>query len=163
MGLEETCSEASWKEKDYAERLSRLASSISHEALRILLESVAMDSRKHSLLYDAAAKIAAGRTHMLSPEELRELKREVRRHIEEEAKMIELADKLRTSIEDPRLKLIFETIYEDEVRHHKLLVAIEEAIAEKETISEDEFWRSVWEESRRESKHYTIGPRARKA
>jgi len=158
--LRDSLLKASRREEEYARELEELAKTLPHPTLKAMLEGIAGDSLKHSKLYSAAVEIVEGKIGLLSRRELEELKKAVKKHIEEEARMIQLARSLVDSTEDLRLKLILEAIYEDEIRHHALLKAIEKYIAEHDTIEEEDFWREVWEESRWESRHKTIGPRA---
>lgn len=158
--LEKVFQEAAEKEKEYAKELEEEARRLPNPVIRVLLESIAEDSYKHSKLYTAALEVVQGKVGMISRRELEDLRRAVRKHIEEEARMVKLARELADSTDNPRLKLILEAIYEDELRHHSLLVAIEKYLEKYETIEEDEFWEQVWRESRWESRHRTIGPRA---
>ena len=158
--LEKVFQEAAEKEKEYAKELEEEARRLPNPVIRVLLESIAEDSYKHSKLYTAALEVVQGKVGMISRRELEDLRRAVRKHIEEEARMVKLARELADSTNNPRLKLILEAIYEDELRHHSLLVAIEKYLEKYETIEEDEFWEQVWRESRWESRHRTIGPRA---
>jgi len=51
--------------------------------------------------------------------------------------MIELAKKLASQTDDPKLKLIFSAIIEDKIKHHRLLVDIKENIVEKYKLTEE--------------------------
>ncbi|BEP16718.1 hypothetical protein PYJP_00700 [Pyrofollis japonicus] len=154
--------QASENEKKYAEELENIARDLPHPILRALLLGIAGDSRKHSLFYQAAAEIASGKQGLLTREELAKLKEAVRKHIETERNMVELAHKLLHQTDDPRLKLVLEAILEDENRHHALLVALATQVEKLETIEdEQEFWKQVWSSSTRPSKHYLAGPRTR--
>ncbi len=158
--LRETMRRASQREKEYARELEELARSLPNPVLRVLLEGIAEDSYKHSKIYLAALDVLDGKVGMISRRELEDLKRAIKKHVEEEARMVRLARELADSTENPRLKLLLEAVYEDEVRHHALLKAIEKYVEEHEAIDEEEFWEQVWKESRWESRHKTIGPRA---
>jgi rubrerythrin len=137
--------EMSRAEAEYADRLRRLAERLHHPVLRALILAVAMDSEKHSQLYRALAELARG-SPVLTEEELEAIRRELKEHLEEEAKDYA---KVREILEsrrdlDPRVKLLLAAIMEDERVHHKLLEAIYEHVDRKEVISEEEFWESVW-------------------
>ncbi len=160
-GLVDTFSNVSAEEERYAEELEELAVKLPHPILRAIIRGIASDSRKHSLFYTAAAEIASGKQGLLTREELAELKKTINKHIEEEKRMIELATRLLEETSDPRLALLLEAILEDEKRHHALLVALARQVERMETLDEDEFWKEVWSESMRASKHRVTGPRSR--
>lgn len=84
---------------------------------------------------------------MLREEELKTLKASIEKHLEVEAKMIQLTKEWGEKVEDPRLKMILWAIHEDEVKHHRLLEDIRDKIAKRETFTEDDFWDAVWKDS----------------
>jgi len=134
------------EEKRYAEDLKSVASKIKHPVLRALLEGIAMDSLKHSQYYKAIAEYLKG-TPFLSEEELRMISEVIERHIEEESHGIKEAAEMLEKASDPRLKLLFAAILEDEKRHHALLVDIRDKIAKHETVTEDDLWDAIWRDS----------------
>jgi len=84
----------------------------------------------------------------ISEEELEIIKKGIRKHIEIEAEMIEFTRKLVKETTDPWQKMILAAIYEDEVKHHKVLVDdIEKNVAEAETFTEEQLWDAVWRDS----------------
>lgn len=135
------------EEKKYAEELEEVANKIKHPVLETLLKSIASDSRKHSIMYEAVVRLLTETQPALSEKELETISKAVKKHIETEAKMIELTRKLLGETKDPKIKLIIAAIHEDEVKHHKILLDIEKNIAEKEIISEEEIWDSLWKDS----------------
>jgi len=58
--------------------------------------------------------------------------------------MIRLTKELIDSVNDTRLKLILTLIHEDELKHHRALLSIQEIIAEKETLTEGQIWEILW-------------------
>ncbi|MEB3765410.1 MAG: ferritin-like domain-containing protein [Desulfurococcales archaeon] len=137
----------SLEEEKYAAELEELAHKITHPVLRAIIEGIARDSFKHSLLYEAIVKTIEGKSPFLSDEELELLKKGIRKHIEMEAEMVRLTKELADKTNDPRLKLLLMAIHEDEARHHALLVDIEKNIAEKEILKEEDVWELVWKDS----------------
>ncbi|MEB3760094.1 MAG: ferritin-like domain-containing protein [Desulfurococcales archaeon] len=135
------------EEEKYATELENLAHSISHPVLRAIIEGIARDSFKHSLLYEAIVNTIEGKSPFLSDEELELLKKGIRKHIEMEAEMVRLTKELADKTSDPRLKLLLMAIHEDEAKHHALLVDIEKNIAEKEALKEEDVWELVWKDS----------------
>ncbi len=135
------------EEKKYAEELEEASKKIRHPALEALLESIALDSQKHSRMYNALARLLTETQPALSEGELKTIIEVVEKHIETEAKMIELTKKLLEEVADPKIKLIVAAIHEDEAKHHKILLDIKKNIAEKEIISEQELWDAFWKDS----------------
>ncbi len=135
------------EERNYAEELEYVAHSIAHPVLQVLLKSIALDSRKHSVMYEALTRIISETQPALSSNELETISEAVKKHIETEAKMIELTEKLLKEIGDPKIKLILAAIHDDEVKHHKILLDVKKNIAEKEIISEQELWDALWKDS----------------
>lgn len=84
---------------------------------------------------------------MITEEELRIIKGGLEKHIETEAEMIEFTRRLTGETSDPRQKLILQAIYEEEIKHHKILPDIHRNIAEKEAFTEEQLWDSVWKDS----------------
>lgn len=135
------------KEKKYAEELNNLSEKFRHPVLQALIRGIAKDSEKHSIFYAALAKLVGDIQPMITEEELRIIKEGLEKHIETEAEMIEFTRRLAGETSDPRQKLIFLAIYEDEVKHHKILLDIHRNIAEKEAFTEEQLWDSVWKDS----------------
>lgn len=134
------------KEFEYAKELRELASKFRHPVLQVLLVGIALDSEKHSAFYEAVTKILTETQPMLSEEELAIIKEGIRKHIEAEAEMIRLTKELIEKSSDSRLKLVLTLIHEDEVRHHRILKALEKEIAEKDTLTEADVWDMIWKD-----------------
>ena len=147
MNLLEVAKKMVVEEKKYAEELEEAAEKIKHPVLETLLRSIALDSRKHSIMYDALVKLLTGTQPALSNEELNTISTVVKKHIETESRMIELTLKLLEEVDDPKIKLIVASIHEDEVKHHKILLDIKKNIAEKEIVTEQEIWDALWKDS----------------
>ncbi len=135
------------QEKKYAEELRKLAEKIKHPVLEALIKGIASDSEKHSIFYSAVEELLSRVQPLLTEEELEEIKKGIRKHIEMEAKMVEFTRKMAQETDDPRLKLVFSAIHEDELKHHKLLLDIEKKIAELETFTEEDLWDAIWKDS----------------
>lgn len=61
--------------------------------------------------------------------------------------MINLVKELIKKTTDPRLKIILEAIYSDELKHHNILVNLLKNIAEREVYTEEELWDAIWKDS----------------
>ena len=135
------------KEKIYANELRALADEINHPVLKALISGIASDSEKHSKYYEAIATLLGSKHLLMAQEKLDLIRNSVRRHIEVEAEMLRLTKEWAEKVDDPRLKLILMTIHDDEVRHHSLLVGIERHIARAETLTEQDLWVMIWNDS----------------
>lgn len=136
-------------ERKYASELRELAGSVKYATvIAAVIDAVASDSEKHANLYEAMLKIVVG-WHQpgLFEEDLNLVAKVIDRHIETERRMIEETRKLLEETADPRMRLLLAAIYEDEVKHHKLLTDIKDKIAKVRTLSEGEFWEAVWRDS----------------
>lgn len=136
-------------ERKYAEELRRLAGSISYATVvAAVIEAIASDSEKHSRLYEAMLKIATGwhQPGMLE-NDLKLVAEVIDRHIETERRMIEETRSLLEKTADSRMRLLLAAIYEDEVKHHRLLVDIKEKLAKASFLTEEELWEAVWRDS----------------
>ena len=134
-------------ERKYAARLRKLAEKIKHPVLQALFLAIAHDSEKHSLILDAIRRYIEQERPLLSQEELEAIRKEIQDHIREEAEAIKELSELRERVQDPALKLLIEAMLNDEKIHHELLISIQRIIAEKETVSEDDFWDYIWKHS----------------
>ena len=134
-------------EKKHAEELKNLAETIKHPVLRTLFLGIAQDSLKHSMMYEAILQLTSQIQPFIALEELKNIATIISKHIETELKMLEEARKLLSTSQDPRIKLLVATKADDEAKHHALLLAIKENIAEEEALTEQVYWELVWKDS----------------
>jgi len=134
-------------EKKHAEELKNLAETIKHPVLRTLFLGIAQDSLKHSMMYEAILQLTSQIQPFITLEELKNIATIISKHIETELKMLEEARKLLSTSQDPRIKLLVAAIANDEAKHHALLLAIKENIAEEEALTEQVYWELVWKDS----------------
>ena len=78
--------------------------STANELVRKLIEGIALDSRKHTLLLGALIAHLQVRTPFISEERRDRLGNTIREHIELEAKAIETYNSLLSKATDPRVK-----------------------------------------------------------
>jgi len=67
-------------EKQYAEELRKLGESIKHPVLKTLFLSIAKDSEKHSLMYEAIHQVLTQTQPFISEEELKRIAQEIQKH-----------------------------------------------------------------------------------
>ncbi len=127
------------KEKEYAESVKDTAKFFRHPLIKVLIEAISLDSEKHHLLFNALAQLFEQKALAPVVDELLTLPREdinivismIRDHIRVETEMIETVKKLLGRVKDKDIKTVLSYIYDDEVRHHKLLTDIEQKIITK--------------------------------
>ncbi|MEM1627662.1 MAG: ferritin-like domain-containing protein [Desulfurococcaceae archaeon] len=134
-------------EKNYSEELMKLANEIRHPVLKTLFESIAKDSDKHSMIYASICELLTTTQPFITENEYRAIANVIDRHIKMEEEMLKAANRIFSSVDDPRVKLLIAAIREDEAKHHALLIAIKNNIARKEVLREEDFWDLVWRES----------------
>ncbi|RLG80151.1 MAG: ferritin-like domain-containing protein [Thermoprotei archaeon] len=145
--LVEVFKEFSTREEEYARKLVESAKSFRHPVLQALLKAISRDSEKHSEMYRALVDLLARPQPVLTGEEYRLIAESIDAHIKVEKEMISLVREALGKTEDPRLRVILSAIYDDELKHHSLLVSLKKNIAEREVMSEEELWDAVWKES----------------
>jgi rubrerythrin len=137
----------SLKEKEYSEKLLSTVEKFKHPVLEAVFSAVGLDSLKHSRLYESLARLAESESPFLTESEFNEIEKSIEEHIKVEAEMVRLTKELLDKASDPRMKLILEAIYKDELIHHQLLVSIKDKLAKRETFTEETLWDAVWKES----------------
>ena len=78
------------KEEIYTNALIELSEKIYHPVLKSILIEIVNDSLKHSRFYEALVELISSVQPALSQEELQVVSKEIDKHIDTEAKMIEL-------------------------------------------------------------------------
>jgi rubrerythrin len=130
-------------EEEYAVAYDKNVMGLGNVAIAELMMSVALDSRKHAGLYRAIATILKGPL-AITDMEYEQLEESLRRHVEVEARMMEEAKALMDGEEDNRVKRLLEEIYADEVRHHRFLSNLLEAVVKRDLIFEGDVWDMIW-------------------
>jgi rubrerythrin len=116
--------------------------------IRELIRGIATDSHKHAMILNAVIGLLSKPTPLIEEEDREKIGETIKRHIQMEAEAIKvykgLAEKHK---DDEKLRLIFEYLHADEVRHHALLTRIDKMIVEKETLSEEDLYDLFWKYS----------------
>ncbi|MCE4622057.1 MAG: ferritin-like domain-containing protein [Desulfurococcales archaeon] len=131
-------------ELTYAARLRKLADSLKHPVLKALFSAIAKDSEKHNLILTGMKEYLENNRPFITEEDIDAIKKSIKEHIEEESHSIKELTRLKEQVKDPAILLLVEAMLEDEMRHHALLVQIEKIIAQKEKITDQELWESLW-------------------
>jgi len=130
-------------EEDYAVDYDKNIQGLGNVAIAGLMRGVSLDSRKHAGLYRAIATILQGPIG-ITDLEYDILEEALKRHILIETKMIEEAKTLMDEEGDERVKFLLKEIYLDEIRHHRFLSNLLEAVVKKDMILDEEIWDQLW-------------------
>jgi hypothetical protein len=140
-------SELAKMEEDYAVKLGVDVRGYGNEIFRQMLDSVAIDSRKHAALYKACAAIAENRSLSVTDTEYEEIMKSIKIHIKVETEMLKVVDVELKKTKDPRVKMMLEHIKDDEYRHHKMLSAMAELVVKTEVVLEKDIWNQLFRDA----------------
>ncbi|MFB0557896.1 MAG: hypothetical protein ACETVY_02150, partial [Candidatus Bathyarchaeia archaeon] len=98
---------------------------------------------KHAGLYRATADILKGPL-AVTDVEYDKLEVSLKRHIDVEERMMGEARALMEGEGDDRVRFLLEEIYADEVRHHRFLSNLLEAVVKRDAIFEEDVWKIIW-------------------
>ena len=114
-------------------------------AVKGVLKGVSLDSIKHAELYSAAITLLTNASTALTQENLDEQRGLVEKHIEIESKLIVVLEQKIPEVEDKKVVFLLQSILADERRHHEMLKMVLEIIIHGETITEEDWWKLLWE------------------
>ncbi len=134
-------------ENDIVTSLNKGVANIKNPPVKAVLKGISLDSVKHAELYAAAIKLLTETSTALNQTNLDEQRALVEKHIEMEANLIKKLEKMMPTIQNGKVKFLLNAIFMDEKRHHAMLKTILESIVRAETITEDDWWQSLWEGS----------------
>ena len=129
------------------ELVERNVSALGNVFVKDLLLGIAQDSRKHAALLGALKASVQGGVPLITEAERDSIAKGIEDHIQMEAEAIETYSNLVENSESKAVKTISGVIWEDELRHHKLLVDLHRALIEPETLTEEHVWDMLWLDS----------------
>jgi rubrerythrin len=132
-------------EKEIVASLEKALVDMKNPAVKGVLKGVSLDSVKHAELYTSAVTLLTSASTALTQENLDEQKALVQKHIEIEAKLIRKLEEILPTIENKKVEFLLNAILNDERRHHAMLKMVLEIIVHGETITEDDWWKLLWE------------------
>jgi hypothetical protein len=132
-------------EKAIVDSLEKSLPSIKNPVVKGVLKGVSLDSVKHGELYKAAVLLLTESSTAMTQENLDEQKKLVEKHIKMEAELITLIEQKMPTIKDKKVQFLLESILTDEKRHHAMLKTVLEIIVKGETITEEDWWKMLWE------------------
>jgi len=130
-------------EESIVKSINQALKMIKNPVVKGVLKGISLDSLKHSEIYKAAIKVASV-APALSQEEFDRLKEVVKKHIEDEEKVIERVEGAVEKTKNEKVKFLLESITLDEKRHHELLNKIMDVVVRGETITEADWWEFLW-------------------
>jgi rubrerythrin len=132
-------------EKQIVASLEKALVGMKNPAVKGVLKGVSLDSVKHAELYTSAVTLLTNASTALTQENLDEQRALVKKHIEIEAKLIRKLEEVLPTIDNKKVEFLLNAILNDEKRHHAMLKMVLEIIVHGETITEDDWWKLLWE------------------
>jgi rubrerythrin len=133
-------------EKMIVESLEKGLVDIKNPPVKGVLKGISLDSVKHAELYEAAYTLLTETSTALTQEHLDKQRALVEKHIQMEAELIEKIELKLPTVENKKVKLLLNSILTDEKRHHALLKGVLDIIVHGETITEEDWWKMLWED-----------------
>ena len=134
-------------EKEIVVSLEEPLRVMKNPAVKGVLKGVSLDSIKHAELYLSAVTLLTQASTALTQENLDEQRKLIEKHIEIESQLIKKLEAMIPTIDNKKVVFLLEAILSDERRHHEMLKMVLEIIVHGETITEDDWWKLIWEES----------------
>jgi len=132
-------------EKEIVDSLEKALQDMVNPAVRGVLKGVSLDSVKHAELYTSAITLLTSASTALKQEDLDLHKELIQHHIDVESKLIKVLKERIPEIQNEKVVFLLKAILEDEIRHHIMLKMVQEIIVHGETITEDDWWKMLWE------------------
>ena len=132
-------------ENEIVSSLEKGIVNMKNPAVKGVLKGVSLDSTKHAELYSAAVTLLTKSSTALNQSDLDQQKALVKRHIEIEAELIRKLQNMIPTIENEKVVFLLKAILNDETRHHAMLKMVLEIIVHGETITEEDWWKMLWE------------------
>lgn len=132
-------------EKEIVSSLESPLRTMKNPAVKGVLKGVSLDSIKHAELYMSAVTLLTGSSTALTQENLDEQKALVEKHIKMESDLIKILETKIPAIENQKVVFLLNSILADEKRHHEMLKMVLEIIVHGETITEEDWWKLLWE------------------
>jgi rubrerythrin len=111
-----------------------------------VLKGISLDSVKHAEMYEAAYTMLTETSTALAQGDLDKQRVLVEKHIQLESELIEKIELILPTVSNKKVRLLLNTILTDEKRHHALLKGVLEIIVHGETVTEDDWWKMLWED-----------------
>lgn len=133
-------------EKEIVASLEKPLRNMKNPAVKNVLSGISLDSIKHAEMYMSAVALLTGASTALTQENLDEQRALIEKHIEIESSLIKKLETMIPTIDDKKVVFLLKAILADEHRHHDMLKMVLEIIIHGETITEDDWWKMLWED-----------------
>ena len=144
MTLSEDLKKMAELEEKYAINLDKDFRGWGNPAVDALIETIALDSRKHAILYRTAAYIIEGKNLSIIDIKYEDMEKSLKKHIETEKQMIQKASKYVKEVKNVGANNLLKEIYMDELRHHPFMKNLFELILKGQTITEEDVFNLVF-------------------
>ncbi len=133
-------------EKQIVDSLDKGLVGMKNPPVKGVLKGISLDSVKHAEMYEAAYSLLTETSPALAQEDLDKQRALVEKHIELEAELIEKIELIVPTVTNKKVRLLLNAILADEKRHHALLKGVLEIIVHGETVTEEDWWKMLWED-----------------
>jgi bacterioferritin (cytochrome b1) len=134
-------------ENEIVQSVTEGVKNIKNPPVKAVLTGISLDSKKHAELYSSAITLLKTVSQAMTQENLEEQRELVEKHIRLEAELIKKLERELPGIENKKVVFLLKSILMDERRHHAMLKTVLDIIVRGETITEDDWWKFLWEES----------------
>jgi len=114
---------------------------IENPMVKVVLESIVHDSRKHAAIAQALIDVEAGEVPAKLDMDLgpaTTLNQSIKQHVRVEMNMVEMLGEIGKLVKDDRVKKFIDYLVEEEKRHHKLLKEFS-LLLDRDSVSMDEY------------------------
>jgi rubrerythrin len=121
--------------------LTETMKDVENPMIKVVLESIVHDSRKHAAIAQALIDVEAGAVpHKLDMDlgPATNFNQNIKQHVKAEMEMIEMLGKIGGLITDDRVQKFIDYLVEEEKRHHKLLKEFS-LLLDRDTVAMDEY------------------------
>jgi rubrerythrin len=132
-------------EKQIVDSIEKSIVDMKNPAVKGVLKGVSLDSVKHAELYSSAITLLTQTSTALNQGDLDFQKKLIQKHIDIESELIKKLQAMIPSIENQKVVFLLKAILNDEIRHHEMLKMTLEIVVRGETITEDDWWKLLWE------------------
>ncbi|MGA3111007.1 MAG: ferritin-like domain-containing protein [Candidatus Bathyarchaeia archaeon] len=132
-------------ENEIVDSLEKALDGMKNPAVKGVLKGVSLDSVKHAELYSAAVTLLTSYSTALTQDNLDQQRALIEKHIKIESELIKKLQVMIPNVEDKKVVFLLNSILADEIRHHAMLKMVLEIIVHGETITEEDWWKLLWE------------------
>jgi rubrerythrin len=119
---------------------------INNDPVKAVLKGISLDSVKHAELYASAIVLLTTTSQAMNQGNLDEQRELVEKHIKMESELIQKLEEMLPTIQNKKVAFLLNSILNDEKRHHELLKQVLDVIVRGETLTEDDWWKMLWED-----------------